>query len=204
LLSRPNLLLLDEPTNHLDIATREGLIAALEEFDGTILVASHDRYLLDRITNRILEVAGGKAATYPGNYSEYHRSKSKLLDSPDEALLPKQTRGTASGMGNGRTSPATTRTRPGSKSGGAAASHSPERTGSGKAAPPAAAPPVKLSPARLERQIQELETRLSSLTERMNDPDLYKSADMLTVVEEYDRVRARLESLYEDWTAVSG
>jgi ATP-binding cassette subfamily F protein 3 len=72
----PNLLLLDEPTNHLDIRSREALEEALRTYSGTILVASHDRYLLDTVADEILEIADGDWAVYLGNYSTY---REKLL-----------------------------------------------------------------------------------------------------------------------------
>ena len=64
-----NLLVLDEPTNHLDIATRERIEVALEAYGGTIVLVSHDRYLLDRLSESTLLIDGGSAALYPGNYS---------------------------------------------------------------------------------------------------------------------------------------
>lgn len=67
----PNLLLLDEPTNHLDIRSREALEDALRAFNGTLVVASHDRYLLDTVADEILEISDGKWARYPGRYSEF-------------------------------------------------------------------------------------------------------------------------------------
>lgn len=67
----PNLLLLDEPTNHLDIRSREALEDALRAFNGTLVVASHDRYLLDTVADEILEISDGNWARYPGRYSEY-------------------------------------------------------------------------------------------------------------------------------------
>ena len=67
----PNLLVLDEPTNHLDIESVEALEAALEEFPGTVAVISHDRYFLDRIVDRIVEVADGDARAYDGGYSDW-------------------------------------------------------------------------------------------------------------------------------------
>src|SRR5207245_6790978 len=68
---RPNLLILDEPTNHLDIPTREALEDALQEYPGTILFASHDRYFLDAVATRILELRGGKARCFDGGYTRY-------------------------------------------------------------------------------------------------------------------------------------
>jgi ATP-binding cassette, subfamily F, member 3 len=71
MLQQPNLLVLDEPTNHLDIDSVEALEAALEEFEGTVCVISHDRYFLDRIVDRIVEVDGGAAAAYEGSWSDW-------------------------------------------------------------------------------------------------------------------------------------
>lgn len=70
-LSGANFLLLDEPTNNLDIASAEVLESALEEFVGTVLVISHDRYFLDRTVERILVIEAGRLAGYPGGYSDY-------------------------------------------------------------------------------------------------------------------------------------
>jgi ATP-binding cassette, subfamily F, member 3 len=67
----PNLLVLDEPTNHLDIESVEALEAALEQFDGTVAVISHDRYFLDRIVDRIVEVGDGDAVSFEGGYSDW-------------------------------------------------------------------------------------------------------------------------------------
>src|SRR5213075_769716 len=64
LYDRPNFLVLDEPTNHLDIATKEMLIAALRDFDGTMLFVSHDREFLRGLSNRVLEL-GGESGTEP-------------------------------------------------------------------------------------------------------------------------------------------
>ena len=71
MLSRANFLLLDEPTNHLDIPSRDVLEEALTEFEGAILVVSHDRYFLDRIINKLLVVRGHHVELNLGNYSEY-------------------------------------------------------------------------------------------------------------------------------------
>jgi ATP-binding cassette subfamily F protein 3 len=70
-LSGANFLLLDEPTNNLDIASAEVLENALEEFNGTVLVISHDRYFLDRTVNRIFELKDSKITEYIGGYSDY-------------------------------------------------------------------------------------------------------------------------------------
>ena len=72
---RPNLLILDEPTNHLDLDSREALSQMLRQYEGTLLLISHDRYLLDQTTNRTFEVADGKVTIYDGPYGEYRAKK---------------------------------------------------------------------------------------------------------------------------------
>jgi ATPase subunit of ABC transporter with duplicated ATPase domains len=70
LLDPPNFLVLDEPTNHLDLATKEMLVDALKDFEGTMLFVSHDRTFLRGLSNRVLEV-GDAPAVYGGSYNEY-------------------------------------------------------------------------------------------------------------------------------------
>jgi ATPase subunit of ABC transporter with duplicated ATPase domains len=71
LYDRPNLLILDEPTNHLDLATKEMLLSALHDFEGTMLFVSHDRRFLAGLSNRVLELDLGSTTTYGGGYLEY-------------------------------------------------------------------------------------------------------------------------------------
>lgn len=71
MLRKGNLLLLDEPTNHLDISTREVLQQALREFPGTVVMISHDRYFIDAVANRIVEVVDHRVINHYGNYTEY-------------------------------------------------------------------------------------------------------------------------------------
>ena len=77
LLDPPNFLILDEPTNHLDLATKEMLVDALAEFEGTMLFVSHDRTFLRGLANRVLELGGDghdDPVTYGGSYAEYVES----------------------------------------------------------------------------------------------------------------------------------
>ncbi|OAM79210.1 energy-dependent translational throttle protein EttA [Devosia elaeis] len=77
LLSKPDLLLLDEPTNHLDAETTAWLERHLREFDGAVLIITHDRYFLDNVTGWILELDRGRGVPYEGNYSAYLDAKAK-------------------------------------------------------------------------------------------------------------------------------
>jgi ATP-binding cassette subfamily F protein 3 len=75
MLSRANFLLLDEPTNNLDIASSEVLEDAIADFEGAALLISHDRYFLDRVVDRIVELRDGRLVEYTGNYSDYQAAK---------------------------------------------------------------------------------------------------------------------------------
>jgi ATP-binding cassette, subfamily F, member 3 len=71
-----NFLLLDEPTNHLDMRAKDVLLTALQEFNGTVVFVSHDRYFIDKLATRVIEVADGHVEVYPGNYEDYLWRKS--------------------------------------------------------------------------------------------------------------------------------
>ena len=77
MLSGCNFLLLDEPTNNLDLPSAEVLEGALDEFEGTVLVVSHDRYFLDRVVERIVELEEGSLVEYPGDYSYYREHRNR-------------------------------------------------------------------------------------------------------------------------------
>ncbi|MGN0601766.1 MAG: ATP-binding cassette domain-containing protein, partial [Oscillospiraceae bacterium] len=72
-LNNGNVLILDEPTNHIDLNTKEVLEDALAEFDGTIILVSHDRYLLNKVSNRIIAVTNNSIKSYKGNFDSYAR-----------------------------------------------------------------------------------------------------------------------------------
>ena len=83
ILKKANFLVLDEPTNHLDIYSREVLEEALEGYQGTILIVSHDRYFLEGIVNTIYEVTEDGAEKFHGNYTEYCAKKNKVVEEKD-------------------------------------------------------------------------------------------------------------------------
>lgn len=77
LLAKPDLLILDEPTNHLDIETLTWLESYLQNYQGAILIVSHDRYFLDKLVNIVYECANTTLTKYVGNYSQYLEQKAK-------------------------------------------------------------------------------------------------------------------------------
>jgi ATP-binding cassette subfamily F protein 3 len=81
LLHPSNFLLLDEPTNHLDIRAKDVLLEALQEYNGTVVFVSHDRYFIDKLATRIFEIGGGEVSVFPGNYEDYlWRKEGKPMD----------------------------------------------------------------------------------------------------------------------------
>ncbi|MBO5487583.1 MAG: ABC-F family ATP-binding cassette domain-containing protein, partial [Eubacterium sp.] len=80
LLSEPDLLIMDEPTNHLDMESIRWLENYLNNYRGSVLVVSHDRYFLDRIAEKVVEIDNGKVTVFPGNYSSYAQKKEILRE----------------------------------------------------------------------------------------------------------------------------
>ena len=169
MLSKANLLILDEPTNHLDIPTREIMEQAIQAFGGTSLVVSHDRYFLDKITTRIVEMEHGKLTEYLGNYSYY---KEKKLDL--EAFEKDR-----SGEETVEEEPEEDKTAPEKE-------HQKKQEVS-------AVEKEKLS--HVEMEIGRLEATVKMYTAQMSmDPDNY-----VDLAAEYDEAQKKLEALYEKW-----
>lgn len=78
---KPELLILDEPTNHMDYDGVRWLITNIKKYEGTIIIISHDRYFMDQVCNRVIEIEGGIANCYKGNYSAYYTEKKKRYES---------------------------------------------------------------------------------------------------------------------------
>ncbi|MCL5105205.1 MAG: ABC-F family ATP-binding cassette domain-containing protein [Armatimonadetes bacterium] len=174
LATSPNLLLLDEPTNHLDIASREALEGALRAFNGTILTASHDRYLLDAIADEIVEIRDGSFTTYLGNYSNYRENVTSVIESDS---------GNSARTG---AQPEPPRTRP--------MSTLREIEKNIRA--------LGKKRAELENNIHVTEDRLATLTEALGNEESYRDGSVRELTAEYDELSVRLESLYSEWEHV--
>lgn len=91
LLEEANFLILDEPTNHLDMQTKDLFQRALLEYDGTLVIVSHDRYFLDNLVTRVVEISSGSLKDYPGNYSWFiEKRKGVLSDEAQDTSSPKE------------------------------------------------------------------------------------------------------------------
>ena len=188
LLLRPtNVLLLDEPTNHLDIPAREVLESALDRYEGAFVIATHDRYLLDRVTNKVIEVAAGHVRVHSRGYREFVEAKAGGRGTTTGAAV--RAVGTAVTARTAAPSPsAANRLEPATK-----------RGRDGRAAPNPR--PRERSELRAaEREIDMLEKRAGQLGERLADPALYRAPDEYhAVLEEHQAVSAELARLTERW-----
>jgi ATP-binding cassette subfamily F protein 3 len=102
MLLRPsNTLLLDEPTNHLDLDSKDVLLDALEDFGGSLIFVSHDRYFVDKLATKIVEIGGGGALVYPGTYEEFLWSRKEREAGPAGARTATPARA-AQVSGNGK------------------------------------------------------------------------------------------------------
>ncbi len=90
LLSKPDIILLDEPTNHLDITSISWLEGFLSNYPGCVIIVAHDRYFLDKIVTKVIEIDRGKVTTFSGNYSDYATKKAMLRESEMKAYLNQQ------------------------------------------------------------------------------------------------------------------
>jgi ATP-binding cassette subfamily F protein 3 len=178
-------LCLDEPTNHLDLASREVLEDALAEFPGTIVFISHDRYFINRIATRVLEVAAGALTTYPGNYDDYVEATTRSVVASPPEPPPALRRGADT------SAPAGPR----------------QRTDGGRSGRERPTPAVKTLRRRLEeieRQIRDLEARLREFAEVLSDPALYKDGDRVrTVATERKSAEERVAWLMREWEELS-
>lgn len=90
LLTKPDIILLDEPTNHLDMNSISWLEGYLNNYDGSVIIVAHDRYFLDRVVTKIIELDCGEMTVYQGNYSDYSQKRAMIRDAQMKAYLNQQ------------------------------------------------------------------------------------------------------------------
>ncbi len=173
-LSGANLLLLDEPSNHLDIPSQEILQSVLEAYRGTILLVSHDRYLIDALATQIWEVAAGKLRLFEGNYRRYQEARAETP--PLEAAPVMEKKSAPSGEYRAR--------RRARNREQAAARRRQEEL------------------ARLEEEIAALEARLQALSAQLESPPADPEA-LRSLGETYTAAQAQLENLYARWEQIA-
>jgi ATP-binding cassette subfamily F protein 3 len=180
---RPNLLLLDEPTNHLDLETREALTEALAQFDGTLLLVSHDRHLLRATTDEFLIVADGRLKPFDGDLDDY---RDWLFKTKADALAAS----TTSDIADSDSSSAMDR-----KEQKRIEAQERQRLSSLRK-------PMDKRLQAIEKQMSELQTQNASFEQTLTDTGIYEAerkADLKSVLEQQSRCRVLLEQLEEEW-----
>ena len=177
LLSKANFLVLDEPTNHLDIKAKDVLQDALSHYEGTVLIVSHDRYFLDGVVERVLELRDGVLHHYLGSYSDSLERRERQLagTSPQQKATDKKPATTSSGK---------------------------ERHEQRKAQQKVLRQ-AERQVAKLEEEIQKVEAELEQYEKELLDEKIYSQTERLTeVTSKHGALRKRRDELYRNWEEV--
>ncbi len=194
LVSPSNFLLLDEPTNHLDMRAKDVLLEALEAFTGTVIFVSHDRYFIDGLATRVLEVENGAVTMYEGGYEDYMRRKEAL--SAAAAPQPERSPESPPGRDFERLQEAAPQ-----------ADCAPEPAAGSNGTPSAGVRPRRLNPIRqkqmedrcafLEEEVPRVESSLAHTEEQLG---VYVSAaETQRLTELAEHLRAQLAALTTEW-----
>jgi ATP-binding cassette subfamily F protein 3 len=184
LLKPANFLILDEPTNHLDMKSKKVLQEALLLYDGTFLIVSHDRYFLDPIVNKVVEVGSGTVRTFIGNISDYIAKKREEREAYVRSETAEKKAASAFEMGDKdrkrieaeRRQQLSVKLRP-----------------------------LKSKVEALEREIEQLESRHKAIEAAMLDPELYKNgAEAKRISVERKEVEQLLARAYDQWDTIQG
>jgi ATP-binding cassette subfamily F protein 3 len=184
-----NCMLLDEPTNHLDMSSQEVLQEAMAQYDGCLIVVSHNRYFLDSFVNKVLVVKEGRVALHEGNIAEYLHKISLEGDDPKKNINS-QAQELAEGGGEHSRE---------SKKGRRQQEAQERQERSRKLAP------WKKKGEEAERQIASLEIRKEELETLMADPELYRNEEAWAATsKEYEQCKGHLERWYSQWEEAQG
>ena len=175
MLSKSNLLILDEPTNHLDMDSKERLEDALNEYDGTLLYVSHDRYFVNRTANIILELSDGKLTKYLGNYDDYIAKKEQLSSTSFDAIEVQSTTETAAKLDYKEQKRIEAEKRK-----------------------------LQNKISKIEEEIEKLESDKAKIDEEFLKPEnMTNSAKLNELTAKQKEIDEKLEILYSDWEELS-
>ena len=187
LIKPANLMLLDEPTNHLDITSQEVLQEAMAQYEGTIIVVSHNRFFVNSFVNKVLEIRDGRATLFLGNVDDYLAARKRLEETSvaqkqPEKGVEKRLDGDSGDRKAQRRERAQLRQQLSSQ-----------------------LKPWKKKVAEAETQIEILEVRKEELETLMADSDLYADQQLWSKTsKEYSELQRRLERQYEKWEQAQG
>ncbi len=171
MLSKSNLLILDEPTNHLDMDSKQMLEEALNEYDGTLLYVSHDRYFVNRTANMILELSDGKLIKYLGNYDDYIAKKEQLYGTQTESVSLGASEETAAKLDYKEQKRIEAEKRK-----------------------------LQNKISKIEEEIETLESKKAAIEEEFLKPEnMTNSAKLNELTAKQKEIDSRLEELYDEW-----
>ena len=177
MLSEANLIILDEPTNHLDMASKEILENAINNYTGTVLYVSHDRYFINQTASRILELTNTKLINYLGNYDYYEEKKEELT----ATFAPKEEKAKAEKT-----------------------TSSNKQDYLERKAEAARIRKLKNDISKVEKKIKKYEDRLNELDEMVADPSVStNSAKLNEIGKEQNEISDKLDKLMEEWEILS-
>lgn len=175
-LEKDNFLLMDEPTNHLDIEAKEVLEQALDNYDGTLLFVSHDRYFINELANKIISVRDGHAKIYNGNYSYYLDEKAKQATAVQEAKAEQTESTTSANQNQGKLSYQEQKARDSQKR------------------------KLERAVSDAEARIEKLENEEQEIQTEMASPDIAASFEKLGPLQEkLSAVQEQLDQANTDW-----
>ncbi len=218
LLNPSNLLLLDEPTNHLDLDSKEVLLDALADYGGTLIFVSHDRYFVDKLASKVIEVGGGEALLYPGGYEDFlywKKQREAGLAPPAPRAIPEDARKTQAlpaGPAAPKLSPKVTKAPPAPALGGNGKPPKPSydplapRLRSTTATADAQARErkrMKNRLAELEKRIGEKEKAVKDLEAQMAAPGFYDERERAAqAADEHKKLMWEVGDLMNQWEAL--
>ena len=188
LLNSGNFLIFDEPTNHLDMQSKNILQQALQQFEGTLMIVSHDRDFLDPIVNKTLEVQPGRVKTWLGNVS-YYLDQIKKQDQAVQADTAEAKKVAASN----------------SKENGLSRKEQRRMEAEKRNALSKKIKPLKNRLQKLEKEISTYETRIEEIETQMAESDFYDDSDRVKKVSiEYEELKQKLAESFSKWEEIAG
>lgn len=178
---KPNLLLLDEPTNHLDLEMRHALTIAMQEYEGAMIIVSHDRHLLRTVTDNLLLVADGGVSEFDGSLEDYRQWLSQQNKKPSVITTEEKTNNSNDAQNKKQTRQSSAEKRKLLK-------------------------PLQNKLKKLEKQMQELSSNKESLEQKLANNDIYSENNkdaLKKLLQEQGQVDSNLQQVEMDWLEVS-